>query len=117
MELKSEICSVLKEDVSNFERQKLGELFSFIDIILLDKFGKVHSKDYNSLYKELIGKLVKNPKDLDTKLVLERIKYINETQEGFYYMKFLQMKLILKAYDNATKIIEIIDKINNTEEV
>lgn len=116
IELKTAICTALGESISNSERQKLGELFSLIDVIILNKFGRVNSKDYNSLYKELTASLIKNPKNVESKLILERlrsIKNLNVSEDGFIYMKLLQIKLILEGYNNTPKVVELINKVNS----
>ena len=115
IELKTAICTALGESISNSERQKLGELFSLIDVIILNKFGRVDSKDYNTLYKELTASLIKNPKNTETKLIMERlrsIKNLNVSEDGFIYMKLLQIKLILEGYNNTPKVVELINKLN-----
>lgn len=117
MELKTAICSSLDKNISNSERQKLGELFSLVDVILLDKFGKINSKDYSMLYKELTAAIIKNPKNIEAKIILDRLRSIKNTnvsEEGFIYMKLLQIKLILEGYNNVPKVVELIDKINYT---
>lgn len=116
VELKSEICSALRQDLSNSEKQKLGELFSLVDTLLLNKFEKVNSKDFNSLYKEVLGKLVRNPNSKDAKLMLDRIKNADVSENGFVYMKLLQIKIILEGYNNTTKIVKLIEEINYAEE-
>jgi hypothetical protein len=117
VELKSEICTALTKDISNGERQKLGELFSLIDTLLLNKFSKVIPKDYNYLYKDLMNKLIKNPNNNDARLLLERVKNMDVSEEGFVYMKLLQIKIILEGYKSqyTTKITELISDMNTVE--
>jgi len=116
VELKSEICSALRQDLSNNEKQKLSELFSLVDTLLLNKFEKVNSKDFNYLYKEVLGKLVRNPNNKDAKLMLDRIKNVDVSENGFVYMKLLQIKIILEGYNNTVKIVKLIEEINYAEE-
>ena len=114
--LKSEICTALTQDISNCERQNLKKLCDLIDAIILDKF-KIDEKDYDRLYREVVQKLARNPNNLDAKLLSLRIKNKDVTTNGFVYMKFLEIKLILKGYNNEPKIVELIDKINNGKDV
>jgi hypothetical protein len=117
VELKSEICTALTKDISNGERQKLGELFSLIDTLLLNKFSKVVPKDYNYLYKDLMNKIIKNPNNNDARLLLERVKNMDVSEQGFVYMKLLQIKIILEGYksQHTTKIAELISDMNTVE--
>ena len=117
VKLKSELCVALLEDISNCERQKLKELFSLVDALILNKFSKVTIKDYNSMYKELTQKLVKNPNDNDIRLLLDRVKNYDVSEDGFIYIKLMQIKLVLQGYSNdaTDKVVLLIDELNYQE--
>ena len=115
MALKTSICEALKEDISNSERQTLKELFSLVDVIILDKFGEIGQGDYDNLYRELTSKLTKDPKDIEVKILYERLrsaKNVGISKESFIYMKLLLIKLILEGYGNTSKVVKFINNIS-----
>ena len=113
--LKSEACAGLTLNLCNGERQKLGELLSLIDSLILNKFDEVNKSTYNTLYKELMSKIVKNPKNADTRIMLDRVKNYEVSHDGYVIMKLLEIKVMLEGYNSPglRNIIKLLSEINN----